>query len=202
MDEEREDVAAELRRVRDKARRHRPPAEARAGAQGPDPEPSPAPPPPRTPGETEAASERPPDPPDAAAVNAAWPAEGRPSPGPSGLLRRLVERLLGPRLEAQREFNSSQVRLDNEMLEYLEKRSAATHRHYDRLLGELGRRLDEADERHAILERELVGHVQDLVRRIDLVLTDGSRGRLGLEFALEEVRERLTRVEEILRRPE
>jgi hypothetical protein len=94
------------------------------------------------------------------------------------------------------------VQLDNEMLEYLERRSAATHRHYDRLLGELGRRLDESDERHAILERELVGHVQDLVRRIDLVLADGSRGRLGLEFALEEVRERLAGLEKVLRRPE
>jgi hypothetical protein len=200
--EEHEDVAAELRRVRDEARRHGPPADDRAGARNPHPEPSPAPLPPRTPREAEAASERPPDPPDATAVNAAWPAQGRPSSGLSGLLRRLVERLLGPRLQAQREFNSSQVQLDNAMLEYLEKRSAATHRHYDRLLGELGRRLDEADERHVILERELVGHVQDLVHRIDLVLADGSRGRLGLEFTLEEVKERLTRVEEILRRPE
>jgi hypothetical protein len=94
------------------------------------------------------------------------------------------------------------VQLDNEMLEYLERRSAATHRHYDRLLGDLGRRLDEADERHRVLERELVGHVQDLVHRIDLVLTDGSRGRLALEFALEEVKERLTRLEKALRRPE
>ena len=202
MAEEREDVAAELRRVRDEARRHGPPADDRAGTQNPDSEPFPAPSPPRPPRETGAAPEQPLDPPDAAAVNAAWPAEGRPSPGPSGLLRRLVERLLGPRLEAQREFNSSQVQLDNAMLEYLEKRSAATHRHYDRLLGELGRRLDEADERHAILERELVGHVQDLVHRIDLVLTDGSRGRLGLEFALEEVKERLAGLEKVLRRPE
>jgi hypothetical protein len=94
------------------------------------------------------------------------------------------------------------VQLDNEVLEYVEKRSAITHQHYDRLLGDLGRRLDEADERHALLERELVGHVQDLVRRIDLVLAEASRGRGGLEFALEEVRERLTRLEEVLRRPE
>ena len=156
----------------------------------------------RTPRETLVATERPPHPPDSTAVNAAWPAVGLPSRGPAGLLRRLVERVLHPRLEAQRAFNSSQVQLDNEMLEYLERRSAATHRHYDRLLGELGRRLDESDERHAILERELVGHVQDLVRRIDLVLADGSRGRLGLEFALEEVRERLAGLEKVLRRPE
>jgi hypothetical protein len=117
-------------------------------------------------------------------------------------LRRLLERLLQPRFEAQRAFNSHQVQLDNEMLAYLELRSAAIQRNYDRLLGDLGRRLDEADERHAILEKELVGHVQDLVRRIDLVLADTSRGRAGLEFALEEIRERLARVEKTLRRPE
>jgi hypothetical protein len=94
------------------------------------------------------------------------------------------------------------VQLDNELLAYLESRSAATHRHYDRLLGDLGRRLDEADERHAILEKELVGHVQDLVRRIDLVLADANRGRAALEFALEDIRERLVRVEKTLRRRE
>lgn len=202
MGNEREDVVEELRRVRDEARRRAPPADDPAREPAQAPEPPPVKPPARTPRETVVATQRPPDPPDATDVNAAWPAAGPPPRGPSGLLRRLVERVLRPRLEAQRAFNSSQVQLDNEMLEYLEKRSAATHRHYDRLLGELGRRLDEADERHAILERELVGHVQDLVRRIDLVLADGSRGRLGLEFALEEVKERLAGLEKVLRRPE
>ena len=202
MGDEREDVAEELRRVRDEARRR-----ARRD-QGGDAERAPARAP--APVETPAQPSRPfapareptPEPPDAAAVNAAWPAEGGPPRGWSGLLRRLLERPLRPRLEAQRTFNSRQVQLDNEMLGYLEKRWALTHRHYDRLLGDLGQRLDEADERHAMLEKELVGHVQDLVRRIDLVLADGSRGRLALEFALEEVRERLARVEKILRRPE
>jgi hypothetical protein len=94
------------------------------------------------------------------------------------------------------------VQLDNEMLGYLEERLASTHRQYDRLLGDLGRRLDEADERHAILEKELVGHVQDLVRRIDLVLADSNRGRAARELALEDVRERLARVEKTLRQPE
>jgi hypothetical protein len=94
------------------------------------------------------------------------------------------------------------VQLDDEIIQYLERRLEATHRHYDGLLGELGQRLDEADERHRILERELVGHVHDLVRRIDLVLTEGSRGRLAQEFALEEVRVRLTRLEKVLRPPE
>jgi hypothetical protein len=200
--DERDDVAEELRRVRDEARRRAGPAGAGDPTPGPDPLPSPGGSRSRRPPEAEAASEPSPLPPDAAAVNAAWPAEAGPPRGLGGLFRRPLERLLQPRFEAQRAFNSHQVQLDNELLGYLEKRSAATHRHYDRLLGDLGRRLDEADERHAILEKELVGHVQDLVHRIDLVLTDGSRGRLGLEFALEEVRERLTRVEAILRRPE
>lgn len=199
MSDEPDDVAEELRRVRE---------EARTGARlagdadrGPAATPTPDDRPPRPAPET-AAAEPGPDPPDGAAVNAAWRTEAEPPRGLSGLLRRLIERLLHPRLEAQRTFNSHQVQLDNEMLEYFEKRSATTHRHYDRLLGELGRRLDESDERHVILERELVEHVQDLARRIDLVLADGSRGRLALEFALEEARERLARVEKALRRPE
>ncbi len=186
--------------MRDEARRRA--READAG----DAEPPPAHPhaEPRPGGRPKApvATEPTPEPPDAAAVNATWRAEAPPPRGLSGGGRRLLERLLGPRLEAQQAFNSRQVQLDNEMLEYFERRSAATHRHYDRLLGELGRRLDEADERHAILERELVGHVQDLVRRIDLVLAEASRGRLGLEFALDEVKERLARLEKTLRRPE
>jgi hypothetical protein len=141
-------------------------------------------------------------PPDPAAVNATWTAEVPPRRGLSGLLEHLLGRVLRPRFEAQRTFNARQVQLDNEILRYVESRSKATHRHYDRLLGDLGRRLDEVDTRHAILERELVEHVQDLVQRIDLVLADSSRGRLSLQLALEEVRERLVRLEETLRRPE
>ncbi len=202
MGDEREDVAEELRRVRDEARRRARGADREDAEPPPAPTPAPREPLPRTPQESNVVTEPPPDPPDAAPVNAAWRAEAEPPGGRSGLLRRLLERLLHPRLEAQRTFNSRQVQLDNEILGYLDKRTAATHRHYDRLLGELGRRLDEADERHAILEEELVGHVQDLVRRIDLVLADGSRGRAALEFALEDVRERLARMEKTLRHPE
>jgi hypothetical protein len=40
------------------------------------------------------------------------------------------------------------------------------------------------------------------VQRIDLVLADSSRGRLSLQVALEEVRERLVGLEDALRRPE
>lgn len=141
-----------------------------------------------------------PEAPSAAAVNAAWPA--RPEPGGSlrRLLENLLERLLGRHLHAQRAFNAAQVRLDNELLAYLGERFAATHRHYDRLLAEQGRRQDEIDERHRLLERELLQQVQDLVTRIDLVLAETNRDKLALSFALEDARARLGRLEQALRR--
>ena len=197
MSEDRKDVAEELRRVREEVRRRAllggsPPA---AGAPAPEVRtPKPVPreelPPPQAP----------PSPPDAAAVNESWRAEPSPSGGLGSLVRRLLERALGPRLEAQRAFNARQVQLDNEMLRYLEERFAATHRHYDRILGQYGRHLGESDERHMILQEELVAHVQDLVKRVDLVLAESDRGRLALEFALEDLRARLARLEEGLRR--
>jgi hypothetical protein len=197
MTEERKDVAEELRRVREEVRRR---ALLAGGTPAP---PSTAPEvaaPPPVPREDLPPPEPPPAPPDAAAVNESWRAE---APVPRGLasrFRRLLERILGPRFEAQRAFNARQVQLDNEILRYLEARFAATHRHYDRILGQYGRHLGEADERHMILQEELVAHVQDLVRRIDLVLAESDRGRLALEFALEDLRARLARLEEGLRR--
>lgn len=139
-----------------------------------------------------------PAPPDAAAVNAAWRAAAAPGRWTRGIVERLLDLLLGPRFAAQRDFNAKQVQLDNDTLRYLEERFAATHRHYDRLLSLQGRRLDEADERHRILERELLAHVRDLVRRIDLVLAEANREKLALAFALEEARARLARLEERL----
>lgn len=197
MSEERKDVAEQLRRVRDEVRRRAllgggtpalPPPEIRAPQAVPREELPPEQLPPEEPA---------PPPPDAAAVNESWSAE---TPMAGGLLRRLVERVLAPRLEAQRTFNARQVQLDNQILRYLEARFAATHRHYDRVLGLYGRHLGEADERHMILQEELVAHVQDLMRRIDLVLAEADRGRLALEFALEDVRARLVHLEESLRR--
>ncbi len=138
--------------------------------------------------------------PDPAQVNAASSLEGSPRRGLSRLLAGLVERLLAPRLDAQRRFNAAQLRLDNELIGYLHARLAATHRHYDRLLTEQGRRLDDVDERHRQLERELVTHVHDLVARIDLVLGEANREKLALAFALEETRARLARLEQTLRR--
>ncbi len=134
------------------------------------------------------------------AVNETWPARPAPRRGWKRLLEALLERLLGPRLAAQREFNAAQVRLDNELLQYLDARLAATHRHYDRLLSDQGRRLDDVDERHRQLERELVRHVHDLITRIDLVLAEANRDKLALAFALEEARARLVRLEAALRR--
>jgi hypothetical protein len=141
-----------------------------------------------------------PEPPDGAAVNAAWAAEAGGPGGVAGLLHRLLLRLLSPRFAAQRDFNARQVELDNQMLAYLGARFAATHENYDRLLGALGGRLDEIDERHRRLEAELQAHVRDVVERVDLVLEESTKGRLAGEFALEDLRARLARLEEALRR--
>ena len=201
-EDERERVAEELRRVRAEARRGSRP-EAGPGEPVGARERSKAPGPGEGKAEAEASPgaplpECPASPPDAAPVNAAWTAEPAPPSGPTRFAYRVLDRLLRPRFEAQREFNARQVRLDNETLRYLNERTDATHRHYDRLLGLLGRRLDEVDERHAMLEKELVSHVRDLVRRIDLVLAEATRGRLGLEFALEDLRGRVERLEQVL----
>jgi len=138
--------------------------------------------------------------PEVSAVNGTWPAEAPPRRGLRRFFAAAIERLLAPRLLAQREFNAAQVRLDNEIVPYLHARLAATHLHYDRLLAEQGRRLDDVDERHRQLERELLAHVHDLVARIDLVLAEANREKLTLAFTLEETRARLERLEQALRR--
>jgi len=132
--------------------------------------------------------------PDLGPVNASWATK----PRPRGLLGRLVAWLLKPQLDAQRAWNADQVRLDNAFVKYFEERLAATHRHYDSILGRMGQRLDEVDQRHRLLEKELVKHVQDLARRIDLALLEADRGRPGYEHALAELRERVLRLEEAL----
>ena len=142
-----------------------------------------------------------PEPPDGAPVNAAWTAEPSAPAGAPGLVYRLLARLLSPRLAAQREFNARQVELDNQILAYLGARFAATHESYDLVLGALGRRLDEIDERHRRLEGELQAHVRDVVERVDLVLEEAGRGGLARDHALEELRARLARIEAALGRP-
>jgi hypothetical protein len=131
--------------------------------------------------------------PDLSPVNATWTAKARP-----GLLGRLLAWFQRPQLEAQRAFNADQVRLDNAFLRYVEERFAATHKHYDRILGSAGQRQEDADARHRQLEKELVTHVQDLARRIDLALIEADRGRPALEQALAELKARVARIEEAL----
>ncbi|HEX6737256.1 MAG TPA: hypothetical protein VF310_03180, partial [Vicinamibacteria bacterium] len=142
--------------------------------------------------------------PDNAELNRLWDVGGE---DPPGLLRRLVHRLTrGFRhspwtlRRAQRAFNARQVQFDNELLAYVEARLHETHRHYDTVLGGTARHLAEADERHLILQEELVAHVHDLVKRIDLVLAESEKGRLSLESALRDVRARLKQLEERLER--
>lgn len=183
-DAERERVAAELARVREQAHERaldetRPTTLPPAAVRSPEPVPL----------EPEPAAEPPATRPDNGPVNAAWK-----------LPRNQVARMLGPLVDAQEAFNSRQVQFDNELLAYVEARLAATHRHYDEVLGVHRRHMAEIDERHLIVQEELVAHVHDLVQRIDFVLGEAEKGRLGLEHALREVRSRLSRLEESLRR--
>ena len=196
---ERERVAEELRRVRD-AVRDRAAAEGRTAAL-PEPRevatPGPMPPDPKAP------PLDPPQRPDNADLNRLWAL--RDAVAEEGGLRRLVTRGLGRLLarliDRQEAFNSRQVQFDNALLAYIDARFADTHRHYDGVLGIHGRHMGEIDERHLIVQEELVAHVHDLVKRIDLVLAESERGRMGLELALRDVRARLARLEERLTSP-
>jgi hypothetical protein len=191
-----ERAAEELRRVREEVRRRTllegdaPALPPSLAPRTPEPVPGDPPLPPVTL----------PPPPDGSAVNALWRAAPPPRRGLRGFLARLLERLLAPRHEAQVAWNARQVQLDNELLAYVDARFAATHQHYDRVLGQVGRHLGESDERHLILQEELVAHVHDLVKRIDLVLSETERGRLAQSHALLDLRARLLRLEERLPR--
>jgi hypothetical protein len=188
--EEREAVAQELRRIRESVRDRALLEPERI---------APAPPAVRTP-------ERVPVEPEPAPP-AAVP---RPDNGPLNELWRVSEgvhggwgpvgRRLGPFAERQQAFNSRQVQFDNELLAYLDARLDGLQRHYDAVLGVHSRHMAEIDERHLILQEELVAHVHDLVKRIDLVLGESEKGRLSLESALRDVRARLQRLEERLQR--
>lgn len=192
---ERERVAEELRRVREGVRERAllEPTDSAA----PPREPAPASPVVSEPLPEREEAERPR--PDNAAVNAVWDLRraGRLG-GLRGALDRFVRWVLAPVLDAQAEFNARQVQLDNELLAHFEARLDATHRHYDAVLGIHRRHMAEIDERHLILQEELVAHVHDLVARIDLVLAESERGRLGLDHALVDLRQRLRRLEERL----
>jgi hypothetical protein len=195
-EKERENVAAELRRVREGVRERallpREPGQLLPAPRNtPLPQAVPA----------EPSPEPPPEPPrpDGSAVNALWDLGAVPMPGGvRGVAARVVRQLLARLVDRQAAFNARQVQLDNELLAYLEARFAQTHRHYDTVLGIHGRHMQDIDQRHLILQEELVAHVHDLVRRIDLVLGEGERSRLSLEAALRDLRLRLARIEERL----
>jgi hypothetical protein len=115
-----------------------------------------------------------------------------------GPLRRLVRFALGPVVERQVEMNSAQVRFDNELVRYADERFDRMSRHYDRVLGLHGRRMEEIDERHLILQQELIRHVHDLVARIELVFEAAEQNHLYLEGTLREAREELAKISERL----
>ena len=195
--EDREQVAAELRRVRDAVR-------DRALLE-PDPRsPLPPPAPVRTPERMPPVPETPPPAtvprPDNSPLNTMWRILDTPRRSLGGLLGRLRGTGRAAALSRQQDFNARQVQFDNELLAYVEARLDATHRHYDRILGLHGDHMGEIDERHLILQEELVAHVHDLVKRIDLVLGEAERGRLGLESGLKDLRARVAGLEERLRR--
>ena len=192
---DREQIADELRRVREGVRarglHEHPavlPAPTRVQVPGPmPPDPLPAP--------LEAAPR-----PDNTALNAGWRIRDAMGGGWRRLLARGLGRLLARVLDAQESFNSRQVQFDNAIVAYIDARLDATHRHYDEVLGVHGRHMAEIDERHLIVQEELVSHVHDLVRRIDLVLAVSERGRLGLERDLRDLRERARQIEERIAR--
>jgi hypothetical protein len=188
VDEEQKRVSDALRRIRDEVR-DRADAEPLTLPAAREPRAPEA-----APREAEPERQAPPPRPDAAAVNAQWDTAKAAGGG-------LLGRPLQPFADAQAAWNARQVQLDNALLEWIEARFDATHRHYDHVLGLYGRRMADIDERHLILQEELVAHVHDLVKRIDLTLAQGEKGRLGLEFALRDVRGRLASLEERLKKP-
>lgn len=108
-----------------------------------------------------------------------------------GPLRRVIRFALGPLIERQVEMNSAQVRFDNELVAYVDARLDRMSSHYDKVLGLHGKRMEEIDERHLILQQELIQHVHDLVKRIEFVFETAEQNHLYLEGDLREVRERV-----------
>ena len=139
---------------------------------------------------------KPPTPPDLGPVNESWSAAAsRPSGGLSSLLDGSRER----DRQVQVKFNSDQVQLDNAMVSWTAEHFAATHSHYDAVIAGMQKRMDDIDTRHRELERELVRHVHEMARRIDVVLGEGEKGYVSHEAALRSLRERLRTIEEKLR---
>jgi len=114
-------------------------------------------------------------------------------------LQRLVGFALGPAIERQAAWNSSQVRFDNELVAYVDARLDRLSHHYDHVLGLHGKRMEEIDERHSILQQELVRHVHDLVERIEFVFESAETNHLYVEGMLRETRDELLELLERLR---
>lgn len=108
-----------------------------------------------------------------------------------GPLSRVIRFAIGPLTERQTRMNAAQVRFDNELVRYLDSRLDRMSSHYDRVLGLHGRRMEEIDERHLILQQELIRHVHDLVARIEFVFEAAEQNHLYLEGMLRESREEL-----------
>jgi hypothetical protein len=139
----------------------------------------------------------PPAPPDLGPVNESWTAgDQKPAKGISSLLDGGSSEKAR---EAQVKFNADQVQLDNALVSWTAAHFAATHTHYDAVVARMQKRMDDIDTRHRELERELVRHVHEMARRIDVVLGEGEKGRVAHEAALRSIRERLKALEERLR---
>ena len=106
-------------------------------------------------------------------------------------LQRMVRFALGPVVERQVQMNSAQVRFDNDLVTYIDARIDRMGGHYDRMLGLHGKRMEEIDERHLILQQELIRHVHDLVARIEFVFETAETNHLQIDGALRETREEL-----------
>jgi hypothetical protein len=104
---------------------------------------------------------------------------------------RVIRFALGPFVEHQVEMNSAQVQFDNDIVAYMDERMDRLAAHYDHMLGLHGKRMEEIDERHLILQQELIQHVHDLVERIDFVFETAEQNHLYLEGFFRELREEL-----------
>jgi hypothetical protein len=135
----------------------------------------------------------PPSPPDLKPVNESWTAGG---PGSGSALSSFLDGSRSKDREAQIRFNADQVQLDNALVTWIAAHFEATHRHYDGVIGTMQKRMDDIDTRHRELERELIRHVHEMARRIDVVLGEGEKGRVSHESALRSIRERLRALEE------
>lgn len=104
-------------------------------------------------------------------------------------LQRVLRFIMGPVVEKQAELNSAQVKFDNQAIEYIDERLDRMATQYDHVIGLHGKRMEEIDERHLILQQELIQHVHDLIKRIDFVFETAEQNHLYLEASLRDVRD-------------